>query len=319
MSKRLACVLFCLAWVGTAGAQYPDKPVRMIVPYPAAGAADFAARIMAERFADRWKQPVVVENRPGATGVIGVQALMASPPDGYTLMLHATAGLTIYPATAKKPVYDTLKDLTPISPVAYSVLVAVVPASQPASDMKGFLDFAKKNPGKLSYGSAGIGAMNHIGMELLKLRAGLDIAHVPYKGDSLVIADMLNGNVSVSLMSSNVAIPQIRAGKLKGLAVTSRTRADSVPELPTMIEAGVADFELKPWNGIIGPGGLPRDIVLKVNRDATEILGQPEVRKRLAELGFVADPAPPEAMAERIRTETEMWRGLVKRTNLVLD
>jgi tripartite-type tricarboxylate transporter receptor subunit TctC len=233
MNKRLACVLLGLAWACAASAEYPEKPVRMIVPYPAAGAADIAARIIAERLAERWKQPVVVENRPGATGVIGVQALMASPPDGYTLILHATAGFTIYPASAKKPVYDPLKDMTPITPVAYSVLVAVVPASLPVNDMKAFLDYARKNPGKLSYGSAGIGAMNHIGMELLKLRAGLDLAHVPYKGDAPVVADMLNGNVTFSLLSSNVAIPQVRAGKLKGLAVTSRTRAESVPELPT--------------------------------------------------------------------------------------
>lgn len=302
-----------------AQAPYPNKPVRIIVPYPAGGALDIVARVVAEKLMNKWKQTVIIDNKPGATGAIGTQALMASPPDGYTLLLHATAGLTISQAISRKPPYDTLKDLTPISPTSYSPMVLVVNPATPVDSVRGLIDYLKANPGRMSYASAGIGAVNHVGTELFKRRTGTDIAHAPYKGDSPAIADLINGNVTMAFMSASLAIPQIKAGKLKGLAVTSRTRSDSLPVLPTMIEAGLPDFELRAWNGFLGPAGLPRPIVEKINRDLAEISASPEVRARFAELGVVADSSSPEAFTERIRAEIETWRAVVKSANIVAE
>ena len=289
------------------------------MPYPAGGSIDMVARVVAEKLTERWKQPVVVDNKPGATGVIGTQALIASAPDGYTLMLHATAGLTVYQALAKAPVYDTLKDLTPISPASYSPLILVVNRSVAADSVKSLIDYIKANPGRLTYATAGIGAVNHVGMELFKRRTGTDIAHVPYKGDSPAIADLINGNVTMGFMSASLAIPQIRGGKLKGLAVTSRVRAEAMRELPTMIEAGLPDFELRAWNAFVGPAGLPRDLVVRINQALVEISTDASVRARFAELGLVADSSTPEALVERIRAEIESWRVVVKGANIVAE
>jgi len=300
-------------------AQYPVKPVRIIVPYPAGGALDVIGRIVAEKLAEKWKQTVIVDNKPGATGVIGTQAVMTSAPDGYTLLLHATAGLTIYQALAKAPVYDTLKDLTPISPTAYSPMVLVVNRSIPADTVGSLIEYLKANPGRLTYATAGIGAVNHVGMELFKRRTGTDAAHVPYKGDSLAMTDLINGNVTMAFMSVSLAIPQIKAGKLKGLAVTSRTRSDTMRELPTMIEAGLADFELRSWNALMAPAGLPRDLVARINLALVEIAANPDVRARYADLGLVADSSTPEALVERIRIEIENWRAVVKAANIVAE
>ncbi len=313
----LVGALCCLA--AAAQAQYPAKAVKIIVPYPAGGPLDTVARLVAAKLADKWKQPVVVDNKPGATGVIGTQALMASPPDGYTLMLHATAGLTIYQALAKAPAYDTLKDLTPISPASYSPLILVVNRGMAVDSVKGLIDHIKANPGKLSYGTAGIGAVNHVGMELFKRRTGTDVVHVPYKGDAPAIADLINGNVTMGFMSASLAIPQIRGGKLKALAITSRTRAESMPDLPTMIEAGLPDFELRAWNAFVGPAGLPRDLVMRINHDLVEVSADPAIRTRFAELGLVADSSTPEALVERIRAEIGEWRAVVKGAKIVAE
>jgi tripartite-type tricarboxylate transporter receptor subunit TctC len=317
--RNLVLGALCLFAAGAAHAQYPNKPVRVIVPYPAGGALDLIGRVLAEKLSDRWKQPVVVDNKPGATGAIGTQALMASAPDGYTLLLHATAGLTISQALLKSPPYDTLRDLTSISSIAYSPMILVVNRSVPADSVKSLIDHLKANPGRLSYATAGIGAVNHVGMELFKRRTGTDITHVPYKGDSAAMGDLLSGNVALAFMSANLAIPQIRAGKLKALAVTSRVRAEALRELPTMIEAGLPDFELRSWNAVMGPAGLPRDIVMRVNQALVEIGADPGVRARFAELGLVSDTSTPEALAERIRAEIESWRAVVKGANIVAE
>jgi tripartite-type tricarboxylate transporter receptor subunit TctC len=309
MRSLLAVLAALLAF--PAFADYPEKPVRIVVPYAAGGPTDTVARVIAERLAERWKQQVIVENKPGAAGVIGVQAVLASPADGYTLLLHATSGLTIYQALQKTPAYDTLRDLTPISKASFSPLVLVAHPSMPFSDVKSLLAYAKQNSGKLAFASAGIGALNHIGGELLKLQTGADMVHVPYKGDAPAVADLLNGNVPIAFLSSNLALPQVEAGKLKGLAVTSAARIDAAPSLPTMIEAGLPEFELTAWNAFLGPAGLPRAIVDKVNGDLVDALGRQETRKRLAELGLTTKSGSPDELANDIRNEIAKWRAVV--------
>jgi tripartite-type tricarboxylate transporter receptor subunit TctC len=290
-----------------------------VVPYAAGGSADQVARYLGDKLSERWKQPVVVDNKPGASGAIGAEAVISSPPDGHTLLLHAAAGLAIYQATRKQPAFDTLRDLVPISSVVHSPLILVVHRSLPVEDVKGLIDYVRKNPGKISYGSAGPGAMNHVGVELLKLRTGLQMLHVPYKGDAPVVVDMLNGTLTLSFLSSNLAIAQIKGGKLKGLAVSTRTRSEAIPDLPTMAEAGFADFDLKAWSGILGPRGLPADLVARLNQAVVEVLSQPEVKRRLLESGFTADPTTPEQFSERIRGEIDMWRSVVTRANIPLE
>jgi tripartite-type tricarboxylate transporter receptor subunit TctC len=207
LSLRTFLAVFAVVavWSGSAAAQFPSKQVRIVVPYAAGGSADLVARYLAEKLTERWKQPVIVDNKPGASGAIGVQAVTASPADGHTLLLHAAAGLAIYQAVRKEPAFDTLRDLTPISSVVHSPLVLVVNKSLPVDDVKGLLEYVRSNPGKVSFGSAGPGAMNHVGMELLKLRTGLQMLHVPYKGDAPVVTDMLNGSLTLSFLSSNLA------------------------------------------------------------------------------------------------------------------
>jgi tripartite-type tricarboxylate transporter receptor subunit TctC len=321
MIIRATVVLLSIAlvWAGQAVAQFPVKPVRLVVPYAAGGPTDLVARFLGEKLSERWKQAVVIDNKPGASGVIGAESVIASVPDGYTLLLHATSGITIYQAMSKKPAFDTLRDLAPISSVVYSPLILVVNQSLPVDDVKGLIEYIKKNSGKISYGSAGPGALNHVGAELFKLRAGVQMLHVPYKGDAPVVADLLNGNLTLSFLSSNLAISQIKGGKLKGLAVTSRTRAEAIPELPTMIEAGVTDFELKAASGILGPKGLSADLLAKINQVVVEVLSRVEVKQRLLESGFTADPTTPEQYADRIRAEIEMWRSVVTRASIPLE
>ena len=308
-----------MAWAAQASAQFPGRPVHLVVPYAAGGSADQVARYLAEKLTERWKQPVVVDNKPGASGAIGVEAVIASPPDGHTLLLHAAAGLAIYQAVRRQPAFDTLRDLAPITAVVNSPLILVVNRSLPVDDVKGLLEYVRKNPGKVSYGSAGPGAMNHVGMELLKLRTGLEMVHVPYKGDAPVVVDLLNGTLTLSFLSSNLAIAQIKGGKMKGLAVSTRNRSEAIPELPTMAEAGFPDFDLKAWSGLLGPRAMPPDVVAKINAAVVEILNEPGTKRRMLESGFTVDPTTPEQFRDRIRGEIEMWRSVVTRAHIPLE
>jgi len=217
---------------------WPDHPVRVVVPYAPGGPLDLVARLISEKLGARFGQSFVVENKPGANGAIGVQSVMASPPDGYTLLLHGSAGVTIYQAVMKQPAFDTLRDLTPISLVIYFDLILCANPALPFRTVKEFVAYAKANPGKLSYGTAGVGAMNHVGTEWFKGIAGIDIVHVPYRGDAPVAADLAAGVLGVAFVSSNVAIPLIKAGKLRALAAPSRRRIAVLPDMPTMAEAG---------------------------------------------------------------------------------
>jgi tripartite-type tricarboxylate transporter receptor subunit TctC len=307
--------------VGTAPARtaWPERPVRIVVPYAPGGPVDLVARLIGDKLTTKFGQSFVIENKPGANGVIGVRMLMAAPADGYTLLMHGSAGITIYPAVMKQPVFHPLRDLTPITLVDYFDLILCANPALPMEDVKEFVAYAKANPGKLSYGTAGIGAMNHVGMEWFKSMAGIDIVHVPYRGDAPVATDVMNGMLGVSFVSSNIAIPLIKAGKLRALAVPSRRRIAVLPDVPTMAEAGYPDFDLQPWTGLFGPDNMDRNIVSVLSAAMKEILAQPDVAERLAGLAMIPTFTTPEEFTRMIRESIALWKDVAGRAKIVVE
>ena len=318
-SLGLIAVLFGLGLGAHPAAAYPDKPVRIVVPYAAAGPVDLVTRLVADKLSTKFNQAFFVDNKPGANGVIGVQAITNSPPDGLTLLMHASAGLTIYQAVTREPAFDTLRDLTPISMVAYFDLVLCASPDAPFSDVQGFLAYARANPGKISYGSAGIGAMNHIGTEWLKTLADIDIVHVPYRGDAPVAADLINGTLGIAFISSNVAIPYIKSGKLKALAVPTKKRMSVLPGTPTMAESGFPTFDLRPWMAFFGPAGLPKDIATTLDMALKEILAMPDVNERLNALGVTAESSSAEELSEVVRENIARWKTVVAKAKITVE
>jgi tripartite-type tricarboxylate transporter receptor subunit TctC len=306
---------------GTAPARpaWPERPVRIVVPYAPGGPVDLVARLIGDRLATRFGQSFVIENKPGANGAIGVQMLMAAPADGYTLLMHGSAGITIYPAVTKQPAFDPLRDLTPITLVDYFDLILCGDPSLPIRDVKEFVAYAKANPGKLSYGSAGVGALNHIGAEWFKTMADIDMVHVPYRGDAPVATDVMNGILGVAFISSNVAIPLIKAGKLRALAVPSRQRTAVLPDVPTMAEEGYPDFDLQPWTGFFGPANLDSSVVSAVSAAMKEILARHDVAERLAGLAMVPAFTTPEEFVAMIGKSIALWKDVAARTKIVVE
>lgn len=307
-----------LAGQARAG-EWPDHPVRVVVPYAPGGPVDLVTRLVSEKLGAKFGQSFVVENKPGANGAIGVQSVTTSPPDGYTLLLHASAGVTIYQAVMKQPAFDTLRDLTPISLVVYFDLILCANPDLPFKTVREFVAYAKANPGELSYGTAGVGALNHVGTEWFKGLAGIDIVHVPYRGDAPVAADLTAGVLGVSFVSSNVALPLIRAGKLRALAVPSRRRIAVLPDVPTVAEAGYPDFDLQPWTALFGPARLDKTIVSSLNRSLETILAEPDVVERLAQLSMTPAASSPEELRKTIEKSITLWKGVAAKAKIVVE
>ena len=319
MRSVLTFLAIVFTTVSPAWAAWPDHPVRVVVPYAPGGPVDLVARLVSERLAAKYGQSFVVENKPGANGAIGVQAVMSSPPDGYTLLVHGSAGYTIYQAVMAHPAFDTLRDLVPISTIAYFDLILCANPDLPFNDVKGFVAYAKTHPGKLSYGTAGIGAMNHVGTEWFKTMAGIDIVHVPYRGDAPVAADLISGAIGVSFLSSNVAIPFIKSGKLRALGVPRKTRMEALPDVPTMAEQGYPDFDLRPWAAFFGPAKLDPAIQASLSGALKEILTSPGVMSRLATLGMQATWTTPQDTAHTIEGNTALWKGVAAKSHIVVE
>ena len=302
-----------------SAADWPDRPVHVVVPYAPGGPLDLVARLISEKLGARFGQSFVVENKPGANGAIGAQSVMASPADGYTLLLHGSAGVTIYQAVMKQPAFDTLRDLTPISLVIYFDLILCANPALPFRTVKEFVAYAKANPGKLSYGTAGVGAMNHVGTEWFKGIAGIDIVHVPYRGDAPVAADLAAGVLGVAFVSSNVAIPLIKAGKLRALAAPSRRRIAVLPDMPTMAEAGYPDFDLQPWTALFGPAGLDKTIVASLEEALKQVFAEPDVIDRLAGLSMTPAATTPEELTRIVEKSIALWKGVAAKAKIVVE
>jgi len=297
-----------------ARAQYPDKPVRIIVPVAAGGGVDVMARLLAQKLSERLGQQFVVENRAGAAGVIGTKSVIASPADGTTL-LYTPSSLSLTVAVHKTPPYDVAKDLTPIINVAVSPYALVVHPSLPVRDLKEFIAYAKANPGRLSYSSAGVGSASHLAGELLKTMAGIDMVHVPNKGMNPALIDLMGGQVQV-LFASVPGMLSERSERLRPIAMAERKRSALLPDLPTIDESGLPGFAVANWAGLLAPAGLDPKIVKKLHDEIVTILSTPEMKERVKTLGYDLVESSPEQFANELRADIERWGPVAKRAGV---
>jgi tripartite-type tricarboxylate transporter receptor subunit TctC len=317
----LTCALaFACATVAPLHAQtYPSKPIRLVVPFGPGGPTDVSARIVAQVVQSALGQSVVIENRPGAGGALGSKSVANAEPDGYTLLIGTSATLGVVPALMKNPGYDPLKSFAPVAKVADSTLVLVAPANFPASSVKDFVAYAKTNPGKLSYASAGVGNQTQLLAELFKSKAGIDVVHVPYKSGAEMVTAILGEQVQMAFPDVSILIPLIREGKLKALAVTSAKRHPQLPDVPTMIESGIPDYIMTFWSGVVAPAGTAADIVNKLNAAINVGLRSAAIRDSLAKVGSEAAPGSPQDFANFIAAETVKWSAVAKMSGISLD
>ena len=313
-TRRLAAALAALLLsLGGATAQtYPDKPIRILVGFAAGGPADISARLIADRFAEAWGQPVVVENVTGAAGNLATDRVAKAAPDGYTLLLAASATIVTNPSLYQKLPFDPVKDLAPVTQICFTPNILAVPTDVPAKSVSELVAFVRAHPGALTYGSAGVGTSQHLAGELFKTMAGIDIQHVPYRGIAAVMPDLLGGRLTMAFGNISAILPLVREGKLRALAVSSPRRSASVPDLPTMIEAGFAGFDSTAWFALMAPAGTPQPIIEKLHHETVRILGLPEVRKRFDALGMEPVGNTPAEFAAEIARETPQWAKVIR-------
>jgi tripartite-type tricarboxylate transporter receptor subunit TctC len=309
-------LLLCALMPSVAWAQaYPARPVRVIVTFPPGGTPDIYGRIMSAELQKLWGQGVVVENRTGAAGTIGTDAVAKAAPDGYTLLFAADATLTVAPAVVAKLPYDPVKDFTPIVNVAAGPFVLLAHPSFSPGTMQELIAAAKARPGKIPYASSGAGTQQHLAMETVKTMAAIDMLHIPYKGFGQGITDVMAGQVPLIFGGITASISLIRAGKLKGIAVTGAQRAKALPEVAAIAET-LPGFDIQAWYGFLGPAGMPRDVVRKINADALAVIRRPEFLERLAKDGIEPAGNTPEEFAVQIRADLERWARVVKAAGL---
>jgi tripartite-type tricarboxylate transporter receptor subunit TctC len=317
----LAVIAVLLTAIGpAAGAQsYPARPIQIVVPFGPGSVTDIFARMVSARMSESWGQPVVVNNRPGAGGNIGTAIVAKAPPDGYTIVLGATSVLSVNQSLYSSMPYESATAFAPITLWAKTTNVLVVNPSLPVKSVKDLIAYAKSQPGKLTYASGGAGGTVHLSAELFSSMTGIQMVHVAYKSSPLAHADILGGRVDLMFDIMPTALPQITAGKLRALAVTTARRSAQLPDLPTVSEAGVPGFECAGWYGFAAPAGTPKDVVNKLNKEIVRILHLPEVTQRLIELGAEPVGDSPEQFAEFIKAEAVKWGTLVKALNIKLD
>ena len=308
-----AAVLSMVSGAVSAQGAWPSKPITITVGFTAGGSTDIVARMVAEEMRKTWGQPVIVENKPGAGGNIGANVVAKARPDGYSLLIGSVGPLAINPTLYEKMPYDNIRDFTPVSLIVHVPNMLVVnPIPMPVRNIAEFVSFAKANPGKFFYGSTGIGTSAHLSGEQLKMMTGIEATHVPYKG-AAAVTDVLSGNQGLFMFATIPSVIQyVRAGRLRGIAVTSLKRSASAPDIPTLAESGYPDFEASSWFGLLGPADMPRDIVIKLQAEIVRILKIPDIREKLSQQG--ADPVgnTPEEFAAYIRAETAKWAKVVK-------
>ena len=323
--RRLIAALMALPAITRAtftlaqGGAYPSRPIRLIVPFPPAGSTDILGRALAQKLAEIFGQPVVVENRPGAGGSIGAEAAARSPADGYTLLMGHIGTLAVNPALYPKLGYDPLKDFVPIALVALVPNVLVVNPSLAVKDVGELVAYARANPGKLTYSSGGNGSAAHLAMEYFKLQTKTDIVHVPYKGTAPSITDILGGQITMTMTGAPPLMPHVQAGKLRALGVSSTSRLDALPQVPTIAESGVPGFEAVQWYGVVAPAGISRDIVARLNAEIGRVLESKDMKERLAAEGAVTQTRTPAEFASFIRTEHERWGAVVRAAHMRPD
>lgn len=307
---RLAACLLLLLCAG-AQAQYPQKPVKIVAPYPPGGSADILSRAMAQKMSESLGQQVVIENRGGAGGNIGTEYVAKAAPDGYTLLVGTVATHAINPYVFPNLPFDPVRDFAPITPIAQNAIALVAHPSAPASNVRELVDYARRNPGKLSFGSSGSGTPMHLAGELLKTTAGIDLLHIPYKGAGPAVADLLGGQIPYAFVSVAAALPHLRAGKLKAIGMIEDARTPAAPEIPTIGET-LPGYALSSWLGLFAPAGTPPAIVDRLNGAALDALKSREVKERLDAQGFDVITSTPAAFAKVVRDDLEKWGRIVK-------
>jgi len=320
----LAASLFAFASVAlaqTALAQtYPAKPIRLIVPYPPGGGTDFFARLVGAKMSEQIGQPIVVENRPGAATIIGAEAAAKSPPDGYTALLADASTLAVNPSLYRKLPYDPQKDFAPITLTArFAMLLVVNPTLDRSKTVKEFIDEAKAAPGKINFASVGAGTPHHLTMELFMQRTGIRLNHIPYKGAAPAVQDLVGGQVPVMFLDLAAGGPQIRAGKVRALAVASAKRIPPLPDVPTIAESGVPSFEAWAWQGLVAPVGTPREALERLRAEYAKAVGDAGVRQKLIEAGVEPLTSSPEELAAYILSETTKWAKVIQEGNIKVE
>ncbi len=321
LARRLLTAAIAIASLAPLGAHaqaWPNRPLKLVVPFAPGGSNDNIARVLASKLSSRLGQPVVVENKGGGGGTLGTDFVAKSAPDGNTLLL-VSASITTNAASGKKLPYDPVRDLQPIGRVAASPFAIVVAPEVKANTLKEFIELARAKPRTINYGSAGIGGMNHLGTELFASAAKTEMVHVPYRGISLAFTDLMGGNLQMLLPSLAAATQQIKAGKMKGLAVTSAQRSPQAPDLPTASEAGLPGFTLEVWFGLMAPAGLPPAIVKRLNDELNVILAMADVKELLAREGATAQPGTPDDLGTLIKTDLARWSKLIKDNNIQVE
>jgi tripartite-type tricarboxylate transporter receptor subunit TctC len=316
LKTAIASCLLALA-AATAGAAYPDKPIRIIVPYPPGGLTDAVARQVGNALSERVKQPVVVENVGGGGGNIGAARAAKSPADGYTLYIGNNATVGINTLIYKQLPFDPIKDLAPISLVAESQTILVVHPSLPVKNVSELVAYARARPGQLNFGSTGTGGLSHLAGELLKSSAGIQMTHIPYKGTGPALTDLLAGQIQ--LMFNDTAAPHVKSGKLRALAVTGPRRWAELPEVPTLTELGVAGYDTYNWFGILAPAGTPADVVATLNRELVAVMKDPAMQAWMQSRGAEAASGTSEEFAAYIRKDLEKWSRVVKETGVTAE
>jgi tripartite-type tricarboxylate transporter receptor subunit TctC len=320
MKKVFAALLVCIL-AGGAAAQgaYPSRPVRVIVPFPAGQTTDVVARVLAQQFSESLGQAFFVDNKPGASAIIGTEQVKNAPADGYTLLMASSGPLAINPSLYSKLPYDTLKDFQPIGMMVVVAQFLVVNKDFPANDLKELIAYVKQNPGKTNFGSGGSGLTNHLTMELLKASTGMQITHVPYKGAAAALTALIGGEINMMFESGPAVIPHLRSGKLKVLAVGSQRRSAALPEVPTVAEAGVPGFSAQAWAALLAPVGTPRPVVQKMNAELNAALSRPAIKERMLGLGAEPLEYTPEQTAAYLKSELENWAVAVKASGARVD
>ena len=303
-----------------AQAAYPSRPITFVVPYPAGGTTDLLARLVAEQLRTGMGATVVVENKPGAGTTLGAGQVAKAQGDGHTLLMATSTTLAINKSLYQKLPYDPVADFTPIALVAAVPFALIVNPSLPVKSLAAFIAYAKSKPGELSYGSAGNGSPHHLGAEMLKTAAGIDMKHVPYRGSVQAMQDLIGGQIPLMIMDLQPALPQIAEGKVRALGVTTKARVGSAPEIPTLVEGGLAGFELVAWQGVVAPAGVPRPIVDRLAKEIATLVSAPETRTKLNALALEPlSGSTPDTFAAYVKSEVERWAPIVKASGATVE
>jgi tripartite-type tricarboxylate transporter receptor subunit TctC len=318
---RLVHLVAALAIPGVCVAQqpYPAKPIRLIVPFPPGGSVDPIARLIGQKLTEIWGQQVIVDNRPGGNGVIGTELLAKAPPDGHTLVHLGASTHAVNAVLLRNLPYDSVKDFAPIATVQRSNYVLVVHPALPAASLKQFIALAKSRPGEINYASAGNGNLNHLAAELFNMMTGVKTHHVPYKGGGPALADLVRGEVQMHFAVIVSALPHIRSGRLKPLAIGGENRFATLPDVPTFTEAGLPGFDLRPWQGMLAPAATPRPIVDRLSSEVGRIVAMPDIREKLASLGMEPLVSTPEQFAALLQADMAKAAKVIKVANIRLD